>query len=90
MPVSPLPSAYGVSPTTTMPALYPVGTAVALTLYVTLAAPISFSIAFRIVVPPETTLVLGVEVLSLPDAPCQLTVQPPVWLPMLSALLPAR
>ncbi len=77
LPTSPTPSAYGVSPTTTTPTSYPDRDADASLEYVT--CPPAFRMPWRIVVP---------SVMS-PEEPCQVMVQPPVWLPRSSALEPA-
>src|ERR1700755_2013618 len=75
LPMSPTPSAYGVSPTTTTPTSAPAIEAEGSLEDVTLASlPL---IADRIDVAP---------VVVVPEPPCQVIVRPPAWLPMSSAL----
>jgi hypothetical protein len=77
-PTSPKPSAYGVSPTTTTPSALCGTGADAVSLNVTSPREAD-RIPSRIVSP-------GIWWFELP---CHVIVQPPAWLPMLSALLPA-
>src|SRR6185437_3383935 len=78
-PTSPKPSEYGVSPTTTTPVASG-GTGVeASALNVVVPPPLASRIPSRMVWPGIT----------LVDPPCQVSVQPPAWLPMLSAFEPA-
>ena len=75
--MSPKPSEYGVSPTTTTPsACFGTG-ADASGLNVT-SPRVALRIPSRIVSPGMTFF----------EPPCQVSVQPPAWLPMLLALLP--